>query len=233
MPARLKAQGIKAHPMLEAIVKAAIAGDSCRKIAEWVDPPVSVTAISRYIKDHVRPVMGSSDAISALLKPNSDVHSKTEHVHMPEPSVPQMHKIAAEIALSAPALHIRDNRLKLQQDIANRLLMVIEDRAAAYANAPGGRSGLLAMDYKGAGEDMREVYKVDTGVLSELRELQKQIATELGQWQEPASQAVSIQILWPGDRPESTPRVSYSPDVIQIEADNDPDEARIGVRQLK
>ena len=52
----------------------------------------------------------------------------------------------------------------------------------------GHETGLLVRTYKllGRGEDAQlvEEYKVDDGLLRELRELEKHSATELGQWME-------------------------------------------------
>src|ERR1017187_5622963 len=48
---------------------------------------------------------------------------------------------------------------------------------------PGGTTGLLVKDYKGKDADTL-VYKVDTGLLAELRNHEKQAAEELGQWSE-------------------------------------------------
>jgi hypothetical protein len=65
---------------------------------------------------------------------------------------------------------------------------VIAERAADpdMANVPGGRTGLLVRRVKviGSGDNAREVceYEVDTGLLKELRELEKQAAVEAGQW---------------------------------------------------
>lgn len=65
---------------------------------------------------------------------------------------------------------------------------VIEARAAdpAMQNVPGGPTGLLVRTYKqiGVGRDAETVeeYAVDTATLRELREMEKQAAQELGQW---------------------------------------------------
>ena len=67
---------------------------------------------------------------------------------------------------------------------------IIRERAGEMAGVPGGASGLLARQYKqiGAGENAEKVeeYKFDGGILAisqELRELERQAAIELGQWQ--------------------------------------------------
>jgi hypothetical protein len=68
------------------------------------------------------------------------------------------------------------------------LLAVIGERAIAGWDAPGASTGLLVRELKviGAGKSAREVevFRVDTGLLRELRELEKQAAIELGQWTE-------------------------------------------------
>ena len=52
----------------------------------------------------------------------------------------------------------------------------------------GGKTGLIVHNVKGVGkgEDFQliDLYEVDTGLLRELRELEKQAAQELGQWTE-------------------------------------------------
>jgi len=56
----------------------------------------------------------------------------------------------------------------------------------AMQDVPGGRTGLITIGYKtlGSGESAQimPVYEVDTGLLKELREHEKQAAIELGQW---------------------------------------------------
>jgi hypothetical protein len=57
---------------------------------------------------------------------------------------------------------------------------VIDERAAwaDFADVPGGTTGLLVKDYKGKEADQL-VYKVDTGLLGELRGHERQAAAEL------------------------------------------------------
>lgn len=90
----------------------------------------------------------------------------------------------------------KEKRLAGLNDRRNRLLRVIEARADAdeYQVAPGGSTGLLARTLKclGSGDNATIVaeFAVDTGLLKELRELEKQAAVELGQWNEaPATEA--------------------------------------------
>ena len=66
---------------------------------------------------------------------------------------------------------------------------VIRQRAVNLKDVPGGgNTGLLVRQVKGIGkgEDFQvvEEYAVDTGLLRELREHEKQAAIELGEWTE-------------------------------------------------
>jgi len=60
---------------------------------------------------------------------------------------------------------------------------VIKERAESpeFAAVPGGKTGLLCKDLKGRRDT--PVYKVDTGLLAELRAHEQQAAQELSQWQ--------------------------------------------------
>ncbi len=92
----------------------------------------------------------------------------------------------AEIRRVGLALMIR--RVQSLCDRWNRMIEVIEARAGdpQMQDIPGGSTGLLTKTVKGVGrgEDFRLVatYEVDTGLLRELREHEKQAAQELGQW---------------------------------------------------
>lgn len=80
----------------------------------------------------------------------------------------------------------RMNRVRVLDDRWNRMQAVIAARAEEHAAIPGGSTGLLVRQVKqiGVGVGAREVteYEVDTGLLRELREHEKQAAQELGQW---------------------------------------------------
>ena len=84
----------------------------------------------------------------------------------------------------------RERRVRAINDRWNRLQRIIEERADApeMQAVAGGRTGLLAHNVKsvGSGETSQvvDVYEVDTGLLRELREHEKQAAQELGQWTE-------------------------------------------------
>jgi ParB-like chromosome segregation protein Spo0J len=90
-------------------------------------------------------------------------------------------------------LAVLERRVEAQNDRWIRLQRVIEERAddPEMESVPGGRTGLITKDYKtlGGGESSTivPIYSVDTGLLRELREHEKQAAQELGQWTEKRS----------------------------------------------
>ncbi len=83
----------------------------------------------------------------------------------------------------------RHRRVQAMNDRWRKMKQVLRERAAApeMENVPGGKTGLLVRKVKciGGGENAREVeeYEVDTGLLKEIRDLEKQVAQELGQWE--------------------------------------------------
>lgn len=80
----------------------------------------------------------------------------------------------------------RERRVAALDDRWNRLQRVIEERAEdpGVADEPGGRTGLIVRTEKQVGKATAVEYAVDTGLLKELREHEKQAAQELGQWAE-------------------------------------------------
>lgn len=84
----------------------------------------------------------------------------------------------------------RDRRVAAYDRRWRKMEAVIDARAKdpAMAGVPGGATGLLSHDVKmiGGGEaaERVDVYEVDTGLLRELREVEKQAAQDLGQWTE-------------------------------------------------
>jgi len=93
-------------------------------------------------------------------------------------------------AVRRRGLAILERRVESVNDRWLRLRRVIEERAddPDMATVPGGRTGLIVKDYKtvGAGESatVMPIYSVDTALLKEIREHEKQAAQELGQWTE-------------------------------------------------
>lgn len=98
----------------------------------------------------------------------------------------------------------RQARVDAANDRHRRLQQVIEERAKdpLVQDVPGGKTGLIVPEpmlmkvYEAIDEDsgtlkaiprmseMAYKYSVDTGLLKEMRELEKQVAQDLGQWTE-------------------------------------------------
>ncbi|MGB3305500.1 MAG: phBC6A51 family helix-turn-helix protein [Thermomicrobiales bacterium] len=79
-----------------------------------------------------------------------------------------------------------DRRLERYERRARAFDMIVSDRAKAMKEVPGGRSGYLVRHYKsiGTGETAHEVeeYHFDAALSREMRELEKQVAQDTGQW---------------------------------------------------
>ena len=93
-------------------------------------------------------------------------------------------QLQAELSAGTIALEIssRNARVQALQDRWDRMRQVIDQRAASddFAKVPGGTTGLLCRDLRCTDAP---VYKVDTGLLAELRAHELQAAQELSQWQ--------------------------------------------------
>jgi hypothetical protein len=80
------------------------------------------------------------------------------------------------------------NRVKRLQDRARRIDQIVEERALSneMQGVPGGTTGLLVHDVKGLGSgesaEVVHLYKLDTPLLAEVREIEKQVAQEVGDW---------------------------------------------------
>ncbi len=106
-------------------------------------------------------------------------------------------------------------RLQAQQDRWERMHQVIAERAEAEVmqGVPGGGTGLLTHTLKsiGGGDNARVVdeYTVDTGLLKEIRELEKQAAQEVGDMGgDESREPAQIVIMFPrADGEAMTPRV--------------------------
>lgn len=99
-------------------------------------------------------------------------------------------KLAAEFGERAGryAIARKTRRIAALDDRWGRMLEVIEERAASpeMEDVPGGRTGLLVRTERSVGsgpaQQIVEEFTVDTGLLRELREHEKQAAQEMGQW---------------------------------------------------
>lgn len=97
----------------------------------------------------------------------------------------QEHVQAFAAAIKEKGIAERVNRVAALNDRWRSLHQVIEERAADETmTAAGARTGLLVRTYKQGKMRLAEEYAVDTGLLAELRQHEKQAAQELGQWTE-------------------------------------------------
>ena len=94
-------------------------------------------------------------------------------------------EIVAETAaaLKKQGIRVKETRLAKLNRMVQRIESVILGRAEDMPEAPGGKSGLLARDYKGKDAD-QPVYRFDAPMVKEYRELLKQAAIEVGEWTE-------------------------------------------------
>lgn len=102
------------------------------------------------------------------------------------------HVTSFRTAAAGAGIATVQGRVAALEDRWHRLRQVIEERGRADGmdKVPGGTTGLLAHDIKSVGGGIAaervDVYSVDTALLKELREHEKQAAMELGQWTEKA-----------------------------------------------
>lgn len=122
----------------------------------------------------------------------------------------QEHRDVWATEIKAKGISDRQNRIDALNDRHDRMRRVIEARATEHADVPGGNTGLLLRQAKlvkvyksdeSPADDLaneedgetlysakRDViiyeYAVDTGLLKEMREHEKQAAQDLGQWTE-------------------------------------------------
>jgi len=151
-------------------------------------------------------------------------------------------KITRQALAAAPILRIRENRIAFQQELADRLASVIQERGeemavceacgreksehpavgaadglkdcSKFRRIPGGSSGLMTRRLKKDGVE----YHYDNAIVASAQELMKQTAIEQGQWQENmGTGAPTIQIICP-QVPGELPRVSFHSDDA-LEAD--------------
>ena len=227
------ASKIERHPQYRLICQALINGDSCRKISSWTEPRIPDRTLSTFAQSFIRPAISRANQLDSLL--NSPPPLPTENkalipsaAQLPAQSAhpaqvgastankdARISNLAVSAIVAAPVLALRENRLAALEDRRRRLDLVMRQRGLEMANeCAGGESGLLVRDFKGK-DASQVVYKVDTGLLAEQREHDKQIAQELGQWQEGSGPMVAIQIVCPA-APTQARRQSPDPEAIDI-----------------
>ncbi len=104
----------------------------------------------------------------------------------------RVEELRAEYNQITLAFHLADKneRVKGLQDMADRIRRLVDARASApeMADVTGGDTGLVVADLRviGFGDNAQLVKEVrmDKAVVSEYREISKQIAQECGQWNE-------------------------------------------------
>lgn len=100
----------------------------------------------------------------------------------------EQHQEEIRVEVRRRGIGLLERRVASLDDRWSRLHRVITARAEdpEMQGVPGGDTGLLVRKVKkiGSGDDAEIVneYAVDTGLLAELREHEKQAAQELGQW---------------------------------------------------
>lgn len=110
-------------------------------------------------------------------------------------------ELEAEISskLLEASIRERNTRVKALQNRWDLLNAVIQERAEIYGQmgeerGPGAGTGLLCLDYRGK-DAVQAIWKVDTGLLSEMRHIEEQVARELGQWDpEPAAAGAIVPV---------------------------------------
>lgn len=117
----------------------------------------------------------------------------------------QVETEAAAIVAKMRADSIADRNVRVTGAIERHQLLqrVIDARATYYTQreadgdktvAPGAATGLLASRPKPGKFRNTEEYRVDVGMLKEMRELEVQVAKDLGQWEERTRVDVEIRL---------------------------------------
>lgn len=92
---------------------------------------------------------------------------------------------------------VRLDRIRALQDRWIRLRRIIEARAAdpTMQKAAGGDTGLLVRKFVSVGRKTVRQYEVDTGLLAEMRAIEKQAAQELGEWEEEKPKPARVDVV--------------------------------------
>ena len=231
------------HPQKAKIIDLILSGMATRTIGSSVVPPIPHSAVQRYKTSIIKPMVQRAAVSERILTEVPGLKDKPMDFSGLPPAVQAVQKAIQD----APALHIRENRIKAKADRWRRVQMIVDGRAAdmslcanckkpkdihpweddihperrcdTFVAVPGGESGFLARDFKGAGENLQEVYKFDDALFKSFGDIEKDIAIELGQWQENAgSGSVSIQIVCP-TQPGEQPKITFAQDeTLTLEA---------------
>jgi hypothetical protein len=114
--------------------------------------------------------------------------------------ISELHAETTKYALR-PSIRDKVTRLGVLADIGERMLRVVQARAADpdTAKAPGGDTGLLVRQLQGlgAGENFQvvEKHEVDAVLLREIREFSKELATQLGEREEKSTVTINAGVV--------------------------------------
>ena len=144
-------------------------------LALMLDPQLSDTEIARRLSTPAQPV-------------SRQITNAFRHRHR----VDLQASIEAAVALALdPAITRKAERLAAKNERWFGLKAVVAERGAdkSMAGVPGGKTGLVVRQYKmlGSGEygEVREEYRVDTGLLEAANALERSAAEEMGQLPRP------------------------------------------------
>lgn len=191
---------IERHPQYKQILKWIAEGEDAASISRKLKPPVSRVSVWRFIRNRVKSATDAPQAVVDALKEKGYLPEDIPQAELDEAVI----KATTTAIAAAPMLSAKNSRLAALEDRHERMRIVMDERAEEMAGVPGGRSGLLVRQIKQVGQgdnaQIVEEYKLDTGLLSEFREHEKQAAMELGQWQETAGRGptdINIALLIP------------------------------------
>ncbi len=220
--------GIETHPQRTKVIDALIAGESVRSIASWCDPPIHYMSLQRYRAKVVLPALRRAGTATKVLRDANLVDSNGK----PAENAGAAMEVTKQALIDGPVLAVRDNRLAALQDRHDRLRQVMIERGAdpSMQIVPGGKTGLLCRTLKSVGSgpnsQIVEEFEIDETLLKEFREHEKQVAIELGQWQETAGPTTNnlTVVLMPTDtrdtmplQPVTTPKALPDPNVQDTE----------------
>lgn len=227
---------MKDHPQKDKVIDALLNGQSTRQIASWLNPPLHYGTIARFCNTYVKPAYRNASKLKLVLN-QRDTETATVLQESATParqgatanlSDTPRGQIVKQAIMSIPMLQLREVRIQAKKDRWARLQTIVNERAAAMADIPGGSSGFLARDYKGE----NVVHNFDASLYKALGDTEKDLAIEVGQWQESGQHSgVSVQIVMPTSSGSGElPRVSFaSEDVLTLDADSGDGFEDIGV----
>lgn len=161
----------------------------------------------KFVDAYIGPAAGNATEAARLAgyKGSDTAMRVTGHDNLAKPN------IALQITKHREKLELRaiadlQSRVDGYDKRRNELLSIIAERSvnSVYQKVPGGRSGWLVHTVKQIGggftAERVEEFAFDSALHKELRELEKQAAQDLGQWQDQKRIEVAIQVKDLADR---------------------------------